>query len=130
LAGEAISPDVKRFIHSTINSVEQLEVLLFLMSNPDRHWTADEVSERVRLAEEAVAARLEELSNSDLLVVREGSRSAYCYAPKSNIIAEEVASSLNAAYKEGRDTVIQLIYTRPLDNIRIFADAFKIRRDS
>jgi hypothetical protein len=126
---EQISPEVKRFIHSTINSVEQLEVLLFLMSNAEREWSAEEVSERIRSTPESVAPKLEDLYAARLLTVQRQTRPLYRYAPNSDALAQEVAESLDKAYKEGKDTVIQLIFSRPLSNIRIFADAFKIRRE-
>jgi hypothetical protein len=126
---EQISPEVKRFIHSTINSVEQLEVLLFLMSNPERDWSADEVSERIRSTPESVASKLEDLYAARLLTVTRGPVPVYCYKPNSEALAQEVAESLDRAYKEGKDTIIQLIFSRPLSNIRVFADAFRIRKD-
>jgi hypothetical protein len=129
LAGDEISPEVRRFIHNTINSVEQLEVLLFLMSNADRDWSAREVSDRVRLAPDSVEAKLTDLQGARLLTVRENGETRYCYAPDSNALAKEVAESLDRAYRERKDTVIQLIFSRPLSNIRVFADAFRIRRD-
>ncbi|MEZ0326655.1 MAG: hypothetical protein ACAH95_12190 [Fimbriimonas sp.] len=127
---EQISPEVKRFIHSTINSVEQLEVLLFLMSNAEREWSAEEVSERIRSTPESVLSKLEELYAARLLTVRREPKTCYRYAPNTDALAQEVAESLDRAYKEGKDTIIQLIFSRPMDNIRIFADAFKIRREN
>ncbi len=126
---EQISPEVKRFIHTTINSVEQLEVLLFLMSNAEVEWSAEDVSERIRSTPESVKVKLEELYAARLLTVRREPRPCYRYAPNSSALAQEVAESLDKAYTEGKDTIIQLIFSRPMDNIRIFADAFKIRRE-
>jgi hypothetical protein len=124
-----ISPELRRFIQSTINSVEQLEVLLFLMSNAEQGWTAQEVSDRTRLAVESVAAKMEELHRAELLATEPGEGLRYRYAPTSNAIADEVARSLNDAYKERKDTIIQLIFSRPLKNVRIFADAFRIKKE-
>ena len=126
---EGISEELKHFIQSTINSVDQLEVLLFLMSNPDREWSAEEVGARIRLSRESVAEKLEDLARASLLAVRSNPPLMYRYAPTSKALEAEVAQSLERAYREGRDSVIQLIYTRPLDNIRIFADAFRIKKD-
>jgi hypothetical protein len=133
VAGEDISPELKRFIQNTINSVEQLEVLLFLMSNAEKEWSVEEISLRTRLAPESVAARLEDLHAAQLLTRAQTDSSQpaahlYRYAPTTKALAQEVADSLDRAYKERRDTVIQLIFSKPLDNIRIFADAFRIRR--
>jgi len=128
MAGEAISPEVRKFIHGTINSVEQLEVLLFLMSNAESDWSPAEVSERVRSTPESVEPKLVDLLAARLVTVRDEGGPRYRYAPESGALAEEVAQSLDKAYRERKDTVIQLIFTRPMDNIRVFADAFRIRR--
>lgn len=128
LAGEEISPELQRFIQSTINSIDQLEVLLFLMSNSEREWTAGQVSERVRVASEAVAVSLKALYSAHLLSSSQTDPPSYRYAPSSNALAEEVAKSLDRASKDNRETLIQLIYSRPLNNIKIFADAFRIKK--
>lgn len=123
---EEITPELRQFIHSTINSIEQLEVLLFVMSNPNQGWSSAEVADRTRLTRESAAARLADLHEAQLLA---SDGELYRYAPSSSALAKEVAESLNRAYKERRDTIIQLIYSRPLDNIRIFADAFRIKKE-
>lgn len=122
-----ISAEVKRFIHRTINSVEQLEILLLLMSHSSRDWSAEEIGERVRLPAETVGSRLEELHVAKLL--DRGEKGRYQYAPETAALEEHVAEKLQEAYQERRHAVMELIYSRPLENIRIFADAFRIRRE-
>lgn len=128
MADEGITEEAKHFIRTTINSVDQMEVLLFMMSNAEREWSAAEVGARTRLSMEVVAEKLRELAKASLLSVLPGEPTAYRYAPSSSALAAEVAENLNQAYRERRDTLFQLIYSRPLDNIRIFSDAFKIKR--
>jgi hypothetical protein len=124
-----ISPQLRRFIQTTINSVEELEVLLFMMSNPHEAWSPQDISDRTRLPVLSVETRLKELVKVKLVAVEGEPSSHYRYAPNSRAIAEEVATSLNEAYRERKDTVIQLIYSRPFDNIRVFADAFRIKEE-
>jgi hypothetical protein len=126
VSGE-ISPQLRRFIQTTINSVEELEVLLFMMSNADQAWTPQEVSDRTRLPIGSVQSKLQELLKVRLVAAHGSDNSQFQYAPNSPAIAEEVAATLDLAYRERKDTVIQLIYSRPFDNIRIFADAFRIK---
>jgi hypothetical protein len=38
-------------------------------------------------------------------------------------------AALAAAYRESRVAVIQLVFARPSDPLRSFADAFRMRRD-
>jgi DNA-binding MarR family transcriptional regulator len=126
-----ITPQVKRFIHETINSVEQLEVLLFLVSNPEQEWSGADVADRLRASFDSVSAKLADLQAAQLLAVRRDEEKGllYRYSPGSSALANEVAASLTRAYDEGKDTLIQLIYTKPLANIRYFADAFRLRKD-
>ena len=119
---------VKRFIWSTINSIDQLEVLLFVMSNAERFWTAEEIRSRIRVNQENVAEKLRELAQSKL-VVMEPNSDEYRYAPESPALADEVARSLQQAYDEGKNSLFELIYTRPFDNIRVFSDAFRVRKE-
>jgi hypothetical protein len=129
LPRDGISPEVRLFIHRTINSVEQLEVLLFMMSNPDRDWSTEEVARQIRVPPASVNAKLEELHEARLLKVERTATSCFRYAPDSAALEAEVAESLDRAYRERKDTIIKLIFSRPLNNIRVFADAFRIRRD-
>ena len=130
LPKEEIPPEIRQFIQSTINSVDQLEVLLFLMSNADRGRTVEEISSRIRVTPTAISSKLKDLCGAGLLSSRdEGPDGTYRYAPETTALAAELVDSLNRAYRESRDSVIQLIYTRPLDNIRIFADAFRISKE-
>jgi hypothetical protein len=133
--GEDISPELKKFIHNTINSVEQLEILLFLMSNADRDWSAEQITEKTRIPVESVTTKLQDLHAAQLLTLQGFSETTptaqlYRYAPTSEALAQEMADSLDRAYKERKDTVIQLIFSKPMENIRVFADAFRIRRKS
>jgi hypothetical protein len=129
VAGEELSPKVIQFIQQTINSVEQLEVLLYLMSNPDQSWTAAEIGEKLRSTAESVGAKLRDLHQAHLLESKSEKEPRYRYAPRSTALAKEVAESLRKAYLERKDSVIELIYSRPLEHIRIFSDAFNLRKE-
>jgi hypothetical protein len=124
-----ISPQLRKFIQTTINSVEELEVLLFMMSNSEHSWSPVQVSERTRLALDSVNEKLRALASAQLVSVEPEQADHYRYAPNSKALAEEVARTLDAAYRERKDTVIQLIYSRPFENIRVFADAFRIKEE-
>lgn len=118
------------FIKETFESVEQLEILLLLISNPEREWSAAEVGDRVRTSVEAASAKLNALHVAQLVALRQGGVALYRYQPSSSALAQEVADCLAQAYRDGKDTLIHLIYTRPFENIRYFADVLRIgKRD-
>jgi hypothetical protein len=119
-----ITERVRRLIADHISSVEQLEILLLLREAADRDWTAEQVNERIRSSLSSVAARLADLETRGFIVRAEG---GYRYGPP----AAEAAGvdDLAAAYAERRYTVIELIFSRPSDKLRIFARAFRLRGD-
>lgn len=128
MADTGLSEEVKTFITEHISSVEQLEVLLLLHREQQR-WSAQEVSQELRIDPASAAERLADLQGRGLLVESAGETTPlYQYQPqKSNL--DYTVNDLAKAYQEYRVTVISLIFSKPIDKIRTFADAFKFRKD-
>lgn len=110
-----------------IDSIEKLEVLLLLRSRAEREWTASEVALELRITEASSAARLADLSSSQLLVSDGGSPPSYRYSP---VHSEDVRSisELATTYAERRVSVITFIFSKPQERVRGFADAFLLRK--
>jgi hypothetical protein len=117
--------DVHRFLHQNIDSVEQLEVLLLLWRTPERGWTSEEVATAVYSHPTSVVRRLAMLLGQELL--REREPGCYQYAPRTAEVHETV-TRLDHIYRERRVAVITLIASKPIENVRAFSDAFRIRR--
>ena len=128
MSDAVIPPRVQRFISMHIDSIEKLEVLLLLRARVDREWTARDVSQELRITEASAAARLEDLTVRRLLAVKEGSPPIYRFSPASAEDAQDV-SDLQATYSTRRVSVISFIFSKPLDKVRGFADAFRLKRD-
>ncbi|PTL84455.1 hypothetical protein [Vitiosangium sp. GDMCC 1.1324] len=118
---------VQRLIAEHIDSVEQLEILLLLARHPERTWNAETVARELRISALSAGDRLEDLARDALLASTEGSAEEYRYAPRSPMQDESVRG-LATAYVERRVTVINLIFSKPVDKIRTFADAFRLRK--
>jgi DNA-binding IclR family transcriptional regulator len=117
--------DVHRFLHQHIDSVEQLEVLLLLWRTPERGWTSDEVATAVYSHPSSVVRRLAMMLGQGLL--REREPGCYQYAPRTAELHGTV-TRLEHMYRERRVAVITLIASKPIENVRAFSDAFRIRR--
>jgi DNA-binding IclR family transcriptional regulator len=117
--------DVHRFLHQHIESVEQLEVLLLLWRAPERGWNSDEVATAVYSHPSSVVRRLAMLYGQGLL--REREPGCYQYAPRTAELHDTV-TRLDHMYRERRVAVITLIASKPIENVRAFSDAFRIRR--
>ena len=128
MAEGEITDAVKNFIHQHINSVEQLEVLLWILNRADKSWTAEAVSRELYIQPASAAARLADLQRSRLLKEAGSTPSTYRYAPDDAAL-DHAAREVASAYSVRRVGVINLILERPLDNVRSFSDAFRFRRD-
>jgi predicted ArsR family transcriptional regulator len=124
---DEISRDVNQFIHDHIPSVEKLEVLLLLMEHTEHQWSATQVAQKLYRQATSVAAHLDVLHKDGLLTHREDRESLYRYAPSSGS-TDLTVRALDRAYRERKDAVISLIFSRPPDTLRSFSDAFRIRK--
>ena len=115
---------VREFISRHIVSVEQLEVLLILHEGKDREWTAMEINERLRSQESSIAKWLEAMVSLGL-AARSGDR--FSFAPSSEEAAKNVAG-LADAYRDRRIKVIELIFSKPNENLLNFVRAFDLRK--
>lgn len=123
---EGLPPHVTAFLTEQINSVEQVDALLLLLRSPDRSWSAQKVSEELRTSPESAAARLNDLERGGSIV--KTADGGFKYQPK-NPELDRAIRDLAAVYEQRRYTVINLIFSKPVDHIRTFASAFRLRKD-
>ena len=127
MRANSIPAFLKQFIHDHINSVEQLEVLLLLRSDR-KWWSAFEVSTRLFTTESSAAMRLIDLYDANFLQMkRENGEPLYRYEPPESS-ADDTIGALDRAYRERKDSIIQIIFSPPSNRARSFADAFLLRR--
>lgn len=126
---ESISPEVRAFIAGQIDSVVQLEMLLLLHADPQQAWSPDDLAKELRIEPHWSAAQLTTLAQRGLLGVVDAAGSTYRYGPNTAELAQTV-DGLAKAYADRRVTVISLIYSKPVDTLRSFADAFRLRKDN
>lgn len=120
--------DLKQFLAGHISSVAQLEALLLLRSRREHEWTADEVSRVLYTTADMATEQLNGLHARGLLAKKDGSGPRFQYWPATPELESQV-SRLEATYRERRVAVITAIYSQPVDKVRTFADAFRLRKD-
>lgn len=123
-----IPKEVKRFITEHINSVFQLEVLLLLYNQRAREWGAEEVDAELGIGTEEAGRQLADLHARGLLKVKESPHSLYRYGPETDEL-DSAVSGLAKAYSERRINVLSLIFSKDVDKVRLFAEAFRLRKD-
>ena len=124
---DALPPNVQNFVTGHIRSIAQLELLLLLAENPARTMTVKDAAKELYTAEGMTLPLLESLRAIGLITVDQSPEPRYGYAPKTAELATVVAD-LAQAYRERRVTIINLIYSAPLEQLRNFSDAFRIRK--
>src|SRR5690348_12400648 len=99
----------RTFVNKYITSVEQIEVLLILLANPERAWTVTEISSILRSSTNSIASRLKTLQVAGLARPEEGQ--GYRYAATGR--AHEMVEVLQEEYGARRFSVIELVFSRP-----------------
>ena len=127
---DELSARVRTFILAYIGSLEHIELLLFLRSHAERAWTPADAAQGMRSSPDSVASRMAHFATNGILEISSpnGVEPAYRYNPNSpDLVAaiDEVAK----AYAERRVSVINLIFSKPLERIQVFADAFRLKKD-
>jgi hypothetical protein len=125
--GPKLPLHVQELIAERISSVVQLELLLLLHSEPTRAWTSAELATLLRIDPAGADVQLADLTIHKILRSEPGSPLTYQYIsgnPYDSAIAE-----LSRTYNDMRVSVIGLIYSKPSDTLKTFADAFRIRKE-
>ena len=126
---ESIPQDVRQFVAACVDSVGQLEVLLLLHGRADRAWTAAQGGEELRVDAGWVTSQLDDLCRRGILARAEAAEPQYRFTPADPAVGRTIAS-LAALYTTHRVTIISMIFsTPPVDTLRTFADAFRLRKD-
>jgi hypothetical protein len=123
-----IPQEVQAFIADHIESVVQLEVLLLLHAAPQRVLSAADIGTELRIDPAWAGEQLVNLCSRGILTCTTTGESLYRYSPRTPEMDRAVAG-LAQAYTDRRVTVIGLIFSKPVDKIRSFADAFRLRKD-
>jgi hypothetical protein len=124
---EDFPADIKQFIADHIDTVAQLELLLLLRNDPAKVWTPDEAGKALYSAADVTALQMADLQLKRLIAPGPADNT-YVYRPESPELARLV-DKLADLYRERRVAVISAVYTKPIDKIRSFADAFRLRKE-
>ena len=118
---EPISNDIRDLIQRHIDSVVQLEALLFLRTCPSDTLPAAAIAGRLYAPEAEIGSALARLS-ADGFLARESDGYRYQCSDELRARVDRLAD----AYSRHLIAVTNLIHARPR-NVRQFSDAFKFR---
>lgn len=124
-ATAGISPELRAFIYSCFDAVEQVE-LLVLLHRSEEPCTARSAAQASGLSDASSRHHLETLAACGLLQVAVGEETTYRFAPK-RVELRTYADALAVAYARSRTEVVRLVVTNPLRSARRIAGAFTFR---
>ncbi len=122
-----VSDALRTFLQQRLSSIDQIEVVLLLMREPTKSFTAPEVAAALKSAPEAAAMRLFLLASGGLIAFEPSAVPRYRYVV-SDDEADFMIRELAETYATDRESVLTAVDTRAQDPIRSFADAFKLRK--
>ena len=124
-SSSSLPPELRAFLFSCIDSLEQVELLVAL-ARTEMPRTTREIGAELGLAEASARAHLETLKARGLLTVKVGDELAYRYQPKTIELARYTEQLLQH-YDSSRLDVLTYVSTRSRTALKQFSDAFKLR---
>jgi hypothetical protein len=118
--------DVKQFINEHVESLAQLEVLLLIRAAADRAWTAQAIAGKLSIMPEMSATLLGDLVRRGF-ATKDQQRFQY---RSSGEVTDRLIDCLARLYVERRVAVTTEIYSKPLNKVKTFADAFRFRKEN
>ncbi|MGN6471708.1 MAG: hypothetical protein ACTHLC_19220 [Rhizobiaceae bacterium] len=113
------------FIEYSLDSVWSLELLLTLRQQPQRTWSADELVADLRSSRVVVRKSIDRLLASGLVVT--DADDSVRYAPASPD-QDKLVGKLAEAYRVRPAAIRRIILRHSSDQLRTFAEAFKIMK--
>ena len=122
--GPELPPELRAFLYSCVDSVEQVELLLQLRM-ARTPLSARQLAEQTGMPPSSMRRHLETMLVRGLLRADVGDQVMYRYAPETPEL-RKYAEMLDEYYSSHRDSVVRAISSRAA---RTFAEAFKFRKD-
>lgn len=119
-----LPPELRAFLHSCIDSIQQVELLL-LMRGSERARTARDIAAELGIPVPAARHDVESLTARGLLEVKVGEEIAYRYKPKTEDLAK-YSDQLAQYYITARHAVLGFVAAESRRSIKRFSDAFRL----
>ena len=123
-----ITDELRTFLKGRLTSADQIEIVLLLLGDSSRSWTASEVSQTLGMAPESAAMRLFLLASQGLIMFEPSAVPRYRYGVADGT-TDRLLQELASNYAANRAEVLRAIDARAnADPIQSFADAFKLKK--
>lgn len=124
-----IPVEVATFVQASFSSLEEFELLTLLQARPDQSWTPEVLARELGSTPASIARRLAGFADLGIIALQPAPGApTIAYAPATPALAE-LLRAVAHAYRQRRIAMVALIYERPRDSLRLFSDAFRLRKD-
>lgn len=128
-----IPAEVRQFLLRSIDSIAQLEGLLWLRAHADRAWDAATVAGHLYVTEAEATQLLTRLAHEGLVTLEVAADLRhYAYRPATPDL-DALVTQVDALYRQYLIPITNLIHAKSKDrsrsSIEAFADAFRLRKD-
>ncbi|BCA56096.1 hypothetical protein W02_32360 [Nitrospira sp. KM1] len=124
---EMIPDEIKHFLIAHIDSIVQLEALLFLREHTDQLWSTDALADQLYADREGTKPLLARLAARGLLRTQDHDPIMFAYDPKTEQLRHMV-TLVAETYRKYLIPVTNFVHQKPRRAIQDFADAFRIKR--
>jgi hypothetical protein len=124
---EHLPEEIRAFLARCVGSVEELALLLMLMTSARRWWDAKAAGQELGMTEGRARRILDRLASHNLLDLRISDEVRYQFCPGTPALAAS-AAALDALYREQPGVVLRWAAGLGGSRISDFADAFRWRR--
>jgi hypothetical protein len=115
-------------IIDSLRSLQDLQLLLTLMDDPDRWWDARAIAQETGDPTSSTGAGLDRLAAKNLLDIRVTEDVRFRYRPGTPEL-EKAGAAFAEAYRKNPLAIVKLVTARRPRSATDFANAFRIRRD-
>ena len=122
---DPIPEDVRRLLSRHFGSLSELEVFIVLVRD-QRVWQPADIGRQMVINTDHARLMLEALARTPL-VSNDGS--GYVFSPKRGK-DREAAELIPSLYETYRLRIMDIVLSRPSDQVQDFADAFRVRSDA
>lgn len=123
-----LTESAQRLLRDDIGSLERLDILLLLYQHEGRWWTVAALATELRMSPVQVEEDLNGLGRCNLINVRVAEHVLYRFDPGTPALRQLIEEIVEAHY--ANRSAVAAIVSGPRDhNARLFADAFRLRKD-
>lgn len=122
-----IPPEVRTLVRERVTTMDHVEVLMRLVASPDAPLATRDIEATSRLGAETTRRALEQLARVGL-ATHDPAGDRWTFTP-ATIADRRAVEALAVMYHQRPVTLVKLVYEAPPAPLKLFSDAFRLRKE-